>query len=211
MIGMSLSWTSKADTLFIALDSPSLSGAPGTAVTFTGTLQNSSGAEVFLNGAGGNMTYSEFTLDLTPFFTLAPLSIPDGESYSGPLFSVAISNVAVDGDYPGNSFFIEGGADAATFDTVGTAVFDLSVATPTSVPEPSSAQLLGFSVLVWLGVSWWRRTHANRHSQRVLIFGSLCESRTRLSQEGLWWRRIVRTLQIGARLQSPPAALVYRR
>lgn len=132
----------EADTLYISLDSFSLSGAPGTSVTFTGTVQNSSGEEVFLNGAGGSLSYSELTLDLTPFFTFTPLSIPDGQSYDGPLFAVAISNVALPGDYPG-TFTIQGGPDSSAFDTVGTADFEVTVS-----PEPSSGSLLGMILLI---------------------------------------------------------------
>jgi len=130
---------SNADTIQISLDSFSIAGFPGTSVTFSGTLQNSSGSEVFLNGAGASLSYSELTLDLSSFFTLVPLSIPDGQSYSGPLFSVAISNVALSGDYS-NTFTIQGGADSMTFDTVGTADFQVNIAS--SVPEPGSFQLI---------------------------------------------------------------------
>ena len=58
-------------------------------MTFTGTVLNASGVELFLNGAGGGLSSSELTLDLTPFFTLTPLSLLDGESYTGDIFSVA--------------------------------------------------------------------------------------------------------------------------
>src|ERR1035441_9311989 len=82
--------TSFADTVFtVGLDSTSLVGLPGTAVTFSGTILNASGVELFLNGAGGGLSSSELTLDLTPFFTLTPLSLLDGESYPGDIFSVA--------------------------------------------------------------------------------------------------------------------------
>jgi hypothetical protein len=75
-----------AGTVFtVGLDSTLLIGAPGTAVTFTGTILNASGVELFLNGAGGGLSSSELTLDLTPFFTLTPLSLLDGESYIGEI------------------------------------------------------------------------------------------------------------------------------
>ena len=76
--------TALGDTVFtITLDSGSLVGSPGTAVTFTGTILNSSGVELFLNGAGGGLSSSELTLDLTPFFTLTPLSLLDATPITG--------------------------------------------------------------------------------------------------------------------------------
>lgn len=147
VLGVLVAWTSSASTLSLSLDSVSLTGIAGGSVTFTGTIQNSSGAEVFLNGAGGILTYSELTLDLTPFFTFTPLSIPDGQMYSGPLFAVAISGVALSGDYPGNTFYIQGGADSSTFDTVGTVDFEVDVSTGAAVPEVSSGNLAGIGCI----------------------------------------------------------------
>ena len=136
--------------LTMSLDTPLIIGMPGAAVTFAGTIQNSSGVELFLNGAGGSPSYSELTLDLTPFFTLTPLSLLDGESYTGDIFAVAISGVALPGTYFG-TFTIQGGVDSQTFDTVGSADFQVTVADTAAVPEPSSGALFGlagFMVLV---------------------------------------------------------------
>jgi hypothetical protein len=143
-----------ADIVTVTLDTSSLTGIPNGAVTFSGTLLNNSGAEVFLNGAGGNLTYSELTLDTTPFFNFTPFSLLDGESYNGPLFAVAISGVALAGDYSG-TFIVQGGADASTFDTVGTADFQVTVSEVSTVPEPSTFLLLVSYILVfgcWKGV-----------------------------------------------------------
>ena len=95
-------------------------------MTFSGTILNASGVELFLNGAGGGTSSSELTLDLTPFFTLTPLSLLDGDFYTGDIFSVAISGVALPGDYFG-TFTIQGGADSVTFDPVGLADFQVTV------------------------------------------------------------------------------------
>jgi hypothetical protein len=144
--------TSFADTVFtVGLDPTSLVGSPGTAVTFTGTILNASGVELFLNGAGGGLSSPELTLDLTPFFTLTPLSLLDGESYGGEIFSVAISSVALPGDYFG-TFTIQGGVDSQTFDTVGSADFQVQVA---AVPEPSSGILLGLASMILAVRRWW--------------------------------------------------------
>lgn len=140
--------TSFADTIFtVGLDSTSLVGTPGTAVTFSGTILNASGVELFLNGAGGGLSSSELTLDLTPFFTLTPLSLLNNEFYTGDIFAVAISSVALPGDYFG-TFTIQGGVDSQTFDPVGSVDFQVTVADTAAVPEPSSAALLALSMLI---------------------------------------------------------------
>ena len=128
----------------MTLDSFDLVGVFGSSVTFSGTLQNSSGQEVFLNGAGGNLSYSELTLDVTPFFTFTPLSLLDGQSYAGELFSVAISSVAIPGDY-GGAFIVQGGLDAFTFDILALQDFQVTVSDP--IPEPTSVILLGGGLL----------------------------------------------------------------
>jgi hypothetical protein len=144
-----------ADTIFtVSLDSPTLTGAPGTAVTFSGTILNASGVELFLNGAGGSLSSPELTLDLTPFFTLTPLSLLDGTSYTGDIFSVAISGVALPGDYFG-TFTIQGGADSSTFDTVGLADFQVTVPDVTGVPEPSSGILVGLAGAILIARHRW--------------------------------------------------------
>ena len=159
--------TAFADIVFtVNLDSTSLVGTPGTAVTFTGTILNASGVELFLNGAGGYLSSPELTLDLTPFFTLTPLSLLDGDSYSGDIFSVAISGVALPGDYSG-TFNIQGGVDSATFDPVGSADFQVEVADVAAVPEPSSVTLFGFACLV-LAVPLYRLRDRRPRSYRAV-------------------------------------------
>jgi hypothetical protein len=136
-----------ADPVFtVSLDSTSLSGAPGTAVTFAGTILNASDVELFLNGAGGGLSSPELTLDLTPFFTFTPLSLLGGESYVGDIFSVVISDVALPGDYSG-TFTIQGGADSQTFDTIGSVDFQVTVQDAAAVPEPSSGILAALAGL----------------------------------------------------------------
>jgi hypothetical protein len=146
-----------AGTVFtVNLDSPSLDGLPGTGVTFAGTILNASGVELFLNGAGGSLSSPELTFDLTPFFTLTPLSLLDGESYTGDIFAVAISGVALPGPYSG-TFTIQGGVDSATFDDVGSAEFQITVNDAGAVPEPSSGVFVGLAGVVLAICLFWRR------------------------------------------------------
>ena len=134
----------KADTINVTLTPVRLAGAPGSSILFTGVLENQSGATVYLNSAGGDLSYFELTLDVTPFFTSAPLSLDDGTFYSGPLFAVAISNVALPGTYSGQ-FTLAGGPDPESFDNIGSAAFEVTV-----VPEPPSIFLLGIGTLLLL-------------------------------------------------------------
>ena len=118
----------------LSLDAPSQIGSPGSLIQFTGLIGNDSGAEVFFNGAGGELSSAELTLDLSPFFFLVPLSLPDGGSYSGEIFAVAISAVAAPGDYFG-TIVIQGGADSLSFDEIAVQSFQVTVTT--SIPEPA--------------------------------------------------------------------------
>ena len=143
-----------APLVLLTLDSDFLFGLPGSAVAVTGTILNTSGVEVFLNGAGGDLSSTELTLDLTNFFTFVPFSLLDGQSYTGDIFSVAISNVALSGDYLG-SFSIQGGADAFTYDIVSSQSFHVGVADATTVPEPSAAVPLGIVVVIVAVRRFW--------------------------------------------------------
>jgi len=138
----------------VLLDSAALTGAISSSITFTGVIENDTGSVEYLNGADADIVYSELTFDPTPFFSSVPLLLEDGDSYSGPLFAVAISDVAAPGDYPGNSFIIEGGTDSGTFDSIGTATFEVTVPT---VPEPSAIELFAVSIVLMVTVRGWRR------------------------------------------------------
>jgi len=161
--------TAYAGPIFtLTLDSTSLIGSPGTALTFSGTILNESGVGLFLNGAGGGLSSPELTLDLTPFFTLTPLSLLDGASYTGDIFSVAISGVALPGDYFG-TFTIQGGVDSETFDTVGSTNFQVTVADTSTVPEPSSGALVGLAgFMVIVGRALQARSRAKVQGSKPL-------------------------------------------
>lgn len=130
--------TSNAGVLTLTLDSPVLTGMPNSLVTFTGTLDNTSGQEVFLNGADSNLGYSELEPDFTLFFADAPLSLPDGTSYSGPLLSVGISGIAIPGNYFA-SFDIQGGGDENASDLLVSGNVEVNVS---AVPEPPMGLVL---------------------------------------------------------------------
>jgi len=135
-----------ADVIF-NLDNPIQTSLPGGTVTFTGTLFNNDTVDVFLNGASADLPYAELSVDFTDFFTLVPLSLSAGGSYSGPILDVDVTNAAVPGDYFG-SFTIQGGADGAAIDDLATENFQVTVAEAvTTVPEPSTVILLASALL----------------------------------------------------------------
>jgi hypothetical protein len=137
----------KGTALFISLDTPTLAGAPGDLLQFFGTISNTTGATVFLNGDNFNLTgFPPSALDDSPFFANAPLSLGAGASTADiGLFNVTIPNPFVGGDY-GGTFQILGGADGNAQDVVATAFFTVQVDTP----EPSPAVLLSGALLFLL-------------------------------------------------------------
>jgi hypothetical protein len=141
-----------AATLDLTLDSLVQVGNPNSLLVFNGTLTNTSGIELFLNGANSNIDYSELLVDFTPFWSNAPFSLLDQEIYSGPLFSVGISNIALPGDYFG-SFEIQGGMDSNASDILASGDFQVTVS---EVPEPSSGILLG-TILLPLSLAYFLR------------------------------------------------------
>ena len=127
-----------ADVIAVSLDPPLLSGVPGTSLTFSGTLLNSTGATLFLNSvelnlSGGFLPTDE---DTTPFFVNAPLFLGGNAStLSIDLFTISIPNYVVQGPYSG-TFDLLGGADENAQDTIGEENFTVQVA---NVPEPDFA------------------------------------------------------------------------
>ena len=148
-----------ADTITFLLDQPIVSASPGDVISFTGTLENSGTATLFLNGALGTLPYVDFLVDYGPFFSAVPASLAPGEIYSGEIFGVAVGLGAAPGDYFG-AFTIQGGPDSFTFDDMSTHSFQITVTTVNGVPEPSSGVLaLSAIALVFLS----RRIPVLRH------------------------------------------------
>ena len=64
-----------AATITITLDQPNQFATPGTTVDFTGTITNNTTGTVFLNSDSFNLGGLSLTLDDSPFFANAPLSL----------------------------------------------------------------------------------------------------------------------------------------
>lgn len=112
----------------------------GSIVSFAGTLTNTSGSTVYING--DDMGIPGLTWDETPFALNAPLSLDNGMSYTGTLFTVTVDPTVAPETYSG-SFTVLGGADQSTFNEVATQPFQVTVLPPsTAVPEPSPILLL---------------------------------------------------------------------
>ena len=157
-----------ADTITITLDSPTLSGSPGDTLQFFGTLTNTTADTVFLNDVNFNLASIPLgSIDSSPFFTNAPLSLDaagslDGGFTSGDieLFDIPIPDPFTPGNYSG-TFQVLGGADGGSQDIVGTADFTVQVLGPVSgVPEPGSLGLMA-AAFVGICVVHRRRRIAN--------------------------------------------------
>jgi hypothetical protein len=144
--------TAKASSLFISLDSPVQSGAPGAFLQFFGTITNTTGSTVDLSSASDNFTLTGFNYftDVTDlFFANVPLSLAAGASTGDiELFDITIPNpytdsCALSADCGGTYQILDGSGNV-----LGTAFFTVDVQPPSGVPEPSPAVLLSSALLL---------------------------------------------------------------
>jgi hypothetical protein len=76
-----LALSARADVINLSLVSSTVTGAPGTTVTFTGTLANTSGADININGASLTLaTFDPSASDLTDFILNATGLLANGTS-----------------------------------------------------------------------------------------------------------------------------------
>lgn len=144
----------KADTLLIALDSPTLNGSPGDVLQFFGTLTNTTAADLYLNADNINLAgFDPSAIDDSPFFANTPLFlVPGGSTGDIRLFDITIPNPFATGNY-GGTFQVLGGVDGNAQDIIGSAYFTVQVQQSAAVPEPSSAVLLSSGALLLLLVA----------------------------------------------------------
>lgn len=146
--------------VIVTLDHTTLSGAPGSTLTFTGTLQNTGLAEAFFTSATLNQA-AELVGDTLPFFVNGATELTQqfsllagGLTGSFGLFDIFIPLGTLDGTYSlGHDLSLFGGSTSGDFDLLASAPFMVEVS---SVPEPATWMLAGAALLT-AGV--WRRRH----------------------------------------------------
>ena len=129
--------TASAQLVF-SLNPAGLDGAPGSSVTFNGTLSNVGSDIIWLNGDASGASAPGLTIDDTPYFNNFPLFLEGGDSATADLFTVDIDPGVPAGTYDG-FFTIVGGADESAQDTLATQNFQVQIG---STPEPGSIALL---------------------------------------------------------------------
>jgi hypothetical protein len=149
-----------AGALDVTLLDPDTIVAQGTSmVAFEATILNPSATDtIYLNGDSATTASTLLTVDDSPFYLNAPLSLAPGES-SGPLelFDVDLSSTTPAGTYSSNTFSILGGPDGGTlmdFADLADATFSITVSPASSVPEPDSSwdMMTGLGLLAGLVV-----------------------------------------------------------
>src|ERR1017187_2589058 len=76
-----------AGTLDVSFVLAAQSGLPGDTLTFTGALTNNTGSDLFVNGAGINLTgFGPGDSDLTDFILNATGPLPNGSSLARSMF-----------------------------------------------------------------------------------------------------------------------------
>lgn len=136
----------QADPVELVLTPEAQTGAPGSLLTFSGSLTNTGAEVLFLNGLNLqlNALSGAFTLDEFAFFVNVPPQLAGGQTTNTvPLFTVTIAAGALPGTYSG-SITILGGLTGADFDELTTQVFQVTVESARApVPEPATLILLG--------------------------------------------------------------------
>jgi hypothetical protein len=113
-----------------------LTAQRGQTATFSASLINTSGEQVFLNSDSLNIAAPLIGDDLK-FFLNTPVALGPGASFPAvEIFDITVPLAAPLGLYGGN-FDILGGPGPASFSTVGSATFAVQV-----VPEPATGLML---------------------------------------------------------------------
>jgi hypothetical protein len=149
----------QAGPIFTVTFSPSIvSGTPGSALGFFGTLLNNTANTEFINSDSFTLAgIPAASVDVSPFLNNAPLSLGPNASTGSFLFlTVTIPNNQAAADYPG-TFNVLGGQDGGAGtaqNNLGTGTFTTRV-NAAATPEPASGLLIGAGLLaLWL---WGQR------------------------------------------------------
>lgn len=126
--------------LTVSLDAPVVNAAAGSVLVFSGTLTNTDPtAKVFLNDVQVAAP-AGLTSQPNVFFANIPGILLPGETYTGPIFSVALGAAAAPADYAG-TLTMSGGGDVFAAGTLATPAFTvLSPAVAISATVPNAAE-----------------------------------------------------------------------
>ena len=148
---------------YLNLDSLTLTGLPGDVVDLSGTIQNDGNTDVFLNELDVNLfpdpTANETTIDTSPFYFNFPTDLQGGDSASGVLAEFTLGPGETIGNFYEGEVDLLGGADGNASDASNTQYFTLTIAPPTSTPEPSTEVFMVVSAFV--GFCHIRRSRAS--------------------------------------------------
>ena len=135
---------SSSGALNIALAPAVINAARGTEAVFNGTLTNTSATdEIFLNDLHVALDESAATylgLQTNTFFANVPGILLPGETYTGPIFRLALVAAAPAGDFSG-TITLNGGANIAGTANLASAVFTvLSPDVDISATDPNASE-----------------------------------------------------------------------
>jgi hypothetical protein len=130
--------------LTVALAPAVQNAARGTEVVFSGTLTNTSATDkIFLNDIHADLDESAapfLVLQTNTFFANVPGILLPGETYTGPVFRVALAATAPAGDYSG-TIALDGGADSVGVANLASTTFTvLSPAVDIVASDPDASE-----------------------------------------------------------------------
>jgi hypothetical protein len=157
----------QADTLDISLQPSVLSGTNGGAVSFDGSITNTTNSNIYLNSDNFNLSgFSTNTIDDSALFSNTPYPFTSAQTTGDvALFTVDIPAGMGAGTYNG-VFQLLGGAGTDSQDVVGTAAFSVIVGQPSNTaPEPSINLLIaaGLGLVSFAGLAARKQPSAQEH------------------------------------------------
>jgi hypothetical protein len=135
-----------ADTIdwTLTLDNPSQAGPPGSTLVYSGTITNSTGADLFLDTAFIDFSPAAPYTDGYEDSFLSTLGIIPPSGYSGPLFYVEWLSGAVPGDSGAGSLQLT--AFPPISPSMVSADFEAAVSSGSGTPEPSGLALMALGL-----------------------------------------------------------------
>jgi hypothetical protein len=149
---LTLAPLASADTINVSLASPVQSGAPGSTLNFTATIDAVSdglGPVYLLSDTSGFDGSASLTVDDTPFFTNFPFEMNGGDSVTDLLFTVLLPADLAAGSYNGYFTILTSLDPGAVTGMENTVHFTVNSTSHSPVPEPGTIAL----VLTGLGAA----------------------------------------------------------